>query len=203
MTASHGDIDRAVRAIAPTSRNPVRVRNVTCLVCTRESPGYERCRRCAQHLAQASQIGVLLADRVAPLRYAIRSQQSYIDAWAYKDPSTPPERNHALQRLKLLTYLFTVTHGRCLDAVSGTAVSAVAVVPSLSRPGQPHALEQVAQYLPYHWTRVPVSAATALPVDRDLRRDLNPAFMVINERAAVAGRHVVVFDDTWTTGGHA
>jgi hypothetical protein len=140
---------------------------------------------------------------VAPLRYVIRRQQSYLDAWVYKDPSTPPERNHALHRLQLLTYLFTVTHGVCLDNVSGTAVSAVALVPSLSRPGQPHALEQVAQYLPYYWTRVAVAAAVALPADRDMRRDLNPAFVVIKEPAAVAGRHVVVFDDTWTTGGHA
>jgi hypothetical protein len=206
MAPPDNELHRAVRLVAPTSRNPVRIPQVTCRVCTTASPGYDLCARCSQHVKQATRGGQTtspLADRVVPLRYAIRGQQSYIDAWAYKNPDTPPERNHAMQRMKVMTYLFTKRHAACLDKVSTSPVSAVALVPSLSHPDQPHALEQVARYLPRHWTRIGVSPATTLPADRDLRRELNPSFMVVDDPTALTDQHVVVFDDTWTTGGHA
>ncbi len=143
---------------------------------------------------------LLLADAVVPLRYAIRGQQSYIDARAYKHPWIQPERNHSLRRLRVLTSLFSLIHAQCLDHHARQPVDAVVAVPSLSPRVGEHPLLDLARFLPHHWRRLALLPQLSVPLDE--RRAVEPGHFHLPAHEDVRGRHVVVFDDTWTTGGH-
>jgi hypothetical protein len=65
-----------------------------------------------------------------------------------------------------------------------------------------HPLEEVSHLLPGEWRRIKLAAASNLPPDPNDRRQTNPAFFhYVGE--SLHDRHVVLFDDTWVTGGHA
>lgn len=82
----------------------------------------------------------------------------------------------AQRRLILLTGLFVITHGSCIDRFTRHPVTGLAVVPSLTgRPG-PHPLERLAQLFPHSWHRIQLIAAPNLPADRNQRREANPTF---------------------------
>ena len=70
-------------------RNPIRQERVTCLVCATPSPGYLRCYTCQDHATSA---GYRLADRVAPMTYALAGHQSGYVMRGYKAPN--PLREH-------------------------------------------------------------------------------------------------------------
>lgn len=190
--------------VAATSHNPVRAPGITCATCATpvSAPSFSTCWRCNQHASTPrSRSGSLLARQIIPMRYAIRGQQSYVDARAYKNPWIAPDRNHSLLRMRVLTSLFSLVHAQCIGNAVGQAVDAVAVVPSLAPRSGAHPLLDVARFLPRQWRRISLVPNLNVPVDR--RRDVEPSHFSLPTHEEVRGCHVVVFDDTWTTGGHA
>lgn len=100
--ASRPDVDRlAARArdLVPDLRTTRRRRGLTCQVCTAPVPGgYARCYRCAQ---DARTWGDRLANRVTPVVYAVRGQQSGTLMRGYKRPTGADPRHRAVVALLL------------------------------------------------------------------------------------------------------
>lgn len=204
---NHDDqIAGLLREIAGVMSNPLRIPGTTCQICTRDIEiGYSICPACnatrARHVV-AGQPGwpqYRTADLVVPLTYMVKREQAYYDMFNYKDQAA--RSGSAQRRLAILTTLFSIRHAECVDRAVGVPVAAVAVMPSLAgRPGQ-HPLGAIADFLPKHWARVQLQPGQDLPQDRNSRRDPNPGFYRCE--TDLAGRHVVLFDDTWVSGGHA
>lgn len=204
MNAADPRVRRILPAIEATSRNPVRIDRVTCAVCATPCAPDELCSRCLDHSYRWGRGSrTLLADRVVPLQYAIRYQQSYQDAWAYKEALTPPEKNHSLYRLQVLAFLFSITHAKCINSVASNPIDALVTVPSLSGRVGNHPLEHVTRFLPEKWARIQVQPSDTLAGDRNQRRIVNPENYVVPHSEQVRSRHIAVLEDTWTSGGHA
>lgn len=194
------DRARLQSAIQAIGRNPVRVDQLTCGVCATPCAPYRLCGTCRSH---RSTWGSQLADRVVPLTYAIRGRQSYTDARAYKDKMLPLEQNVSLYRLSIHAYFFNVLHVRCLNKVAAGPATGLVVVPSLSGRAGPHPLDRIAEFLPVEWERIRAAPGSDVPSEVNLRRVVNPEFYSLEKKPAVTGEHIVVFEDTWTSGGHA
>jgi hypothetical protein len=193
-----------VRQIAKVMGNPIRQYGLTCQDCTRPvSAGYRRCHACNSFRSQPeigmsdpAKLRTSTADLVVPLTYAVKGRQAYRDMWGYKSGGEPAKR-----RLSILTALFALRHGSCIGKALQVPVSAVTMVPSLGQRSGTHPLNEMLNYLPNDWSRFTVSPTTDLPRDQNARRAPNPEYYVCE--ADLTGRHVVVFDDTWASGGHA
>jgi hypothetical protein len=167
-------------------RNPIRRKLVTCAVCTTPVAGRERCYPCGE--------GHQGADLVAPLTYAVAGRQSGYVMRAYK-AEPPVDEHHRI--VAMLVFLALSLHRDCPGSLLGRPVTHWATVPSLpARPGE-HPLHRIAgSVLPAG--EVPLIAAAKV---RD-RRSMDAGHF----RAASQiphDSHVLLMDDTWTTGGHA
>jgi hypothetical protein len=170
-------------------RNPVHTDNVTCAVCTTPVDGYRRCLRCN---GDRSRTG--LADDVAFLTYAVAGQQSGYVMRGYKAPR-PLEEHRTIMALLLLVALSR--HAKCPGALAGRAVTHWATVPSLpAKPGEHPFHAIVSKIAP--WPEIPLAAATSAPHPRAI----SPEHFYAHGRLR-PGSHVLLLDDTWTTGGHA
>ena len=196
--------------IAGVMTNPLRQSGINCGVCTREvRPGYTLCWRCNNHRQTFSvpaqgwphpvPAWYRTADVVAPLAYAVKGYQSYVDMVEYKNEAVPS--GAARGRLDILAALFRVGHPYCIDKVVGVPVSGLAVLPSLKGRQGLHPLTAVTGYLPSWWQHVQLDPAAELPASQDDRREANPDFFHCPQD--LHGRHVVLLDDLWVTGGHA
>lgn len=186
--------------VASVMRNPIREPGVTCAVCTTPVDGWNLCNICRQHMAQHPRLegGPRLADQVVPLTYAIKGTQAYKDAFGYKEIGG---HRAAWQRFAVTTALFTVEHSLCIDAAALDRASVFLTVPSLSGRSGSHPLDQLGSLLPARWRNHALAASADLPSDQNARRRPNPDHFVCS--SDLRGRHVVIFDDTWTSGGHA
>ncbi|MEU7741523.1 hypothetical protein [Nonomuraea sp. NPDC049158] len=123
--------------------------------------------------------------------------------YRYKDliPEAQRIRNPSYQRLLLLLIGFADAHASCLDIVTAKPVSGMAVVPSLRGRAGAHPLTALAAVLPDHWARLGLQAAHGIPEAQ--RREARSDHFIVLDSAAVAGKHIVVLEDTWVQGGHA
>jgi hypothetical protein len=143
----------------------------------------------------------MLADLVVPLTYADYDVTTQLrrDIRIYKNGATLDVRGVALHRLSALTWHFFHFHSRCLDAL-GIPVTDYVTVPS-GKPGSregDHPLEGLARFAPESWKRLDLERT------RDARsRSLDSKSLSLTAAPDLSGRHVVVFDDTWTTGASA
>jgi hypothetical protein len=94
----------------------------------------------------------------------------------------------------LLTYA-VVAHWDCIATHTGSHPDGWAYVPSLAGRRGRHPLEQIASGF---MSRVPDVRLSANDF-RDNPRAFNAAHFTV---APTAARHVLLLDDTWTTGGH-
>lgn len=171
-------------------RNPIRLSNVTCAVCTTPCPGYTLCAPCHRHRG----LGLPLADAVAPLTYAVAGRQSGYVMRGYKAQS--PVQEHQ-QVVLLLCFLAFSTHIACASAVVGAPVTHWATVPSLpARPGEHPLHRLVSGFLPAN--EVTLTAAPQVSNPRDVDQN---HFSVAAQLSPDS--HVLLLDDTWTSGGHA
>ncbi|WP_157251947.1 hypothetical protein [Nonomuraea typhae] len=187
--------------LAAIMLNPWRVPSVTCATCTHPiGAQYEWCYQCNR---DQREFGTAIARLVVPLTYSVVGAQSDSDMYRYKDAMGEHLRaqNPSFQRVLLLALGFSVTHAPCLDRVSTSPVSCLATVPSLSGRAGAHPLNRISSVLPEHWRRVEVAAAPGVPESE--RRKIRARHFSLPSPRDVAGRHVVVFDDTWVKGGHA
>ncbi len=194
--ASRPDVDRLTaraRDVVPDLRSARRQRGLTCQVCTAPVPkGYARCYRCTR---DARTWGDQLADRVAPLVYAVRGQQSGALMRDYKRPTGADPRHRAV--VALLLYLAHQLHRPCLEHAAALPLTHHTVVASLPAKAGRHRLERV---LPAMGDLEPLPV-TALATTPDPRA-VDPRHYTIT-RPLPAGSHVLLIEDTWTTGGHA
>lgn len=162
---------------------------VTCSRCAGiPSTGYDRCRSC-------DSLALLLhkPDRLGFVTYAYLPHQSGNVMYRYKDPSPPV----AATRVLTLALAYALTrHLGCAAASGYGPPDSWAVIPSLKRDG-PHPLAGLAAPWLRELRTVDLSKAPGATPTRDHRPQ---NFRVGSD---VTGRHVLLLDDTWASGGHA
>ena len=158
--------------------------------------GFARCYQCELALSEA---GGLLADAVAPVGYAVRGGPLAEDLRRYKsDRATAAEVAAAAARLRELLAGFLARRGPSVWAAAGMTggPAAVAVVPSgQGRPGA-HPLAGLVRSC----VALPRVRLAVVPAEIHTR-GVNPHWVRVGD--PVAGRDVLVVDDTWVSGGSA
>ncbi len=189
--------ERLIAEVGGYLRNVAREPRVTCAVCaTPIKPAFDRCLRCWR---DQQEFGDDLADLVVPVCYGIRGRQSGYLMHSYKDLEAPVRHNQTLLSVLLLVALDL--HGECIERRLGHGVDVWAFVPSVrtDRTGE-HPLRVVAK-----------RAAVALPeIELLTGKRADPEQRVTSaDRFALAAnshvrdRHVLLIEDTWTSGGNA
>ncbi|MET8156921.1 phosphoribosyltransferase [Sphaerisporangium sp. NPDC005289] len=145
---------------------------------------------CDQHLRFGQS---WVADIVVPISYAVKRTQHAYGLAAYKAAVPSPEIQTNL--LNLLLY-FMVDHMGCVaEAARVTQWSHVAVVPSTKGRSGEHPLRALlGDRVGLPWVDLTVNPGIS-PDVRQFRKDW---FKVPGED--VKGAHVLLLDDTWTTG---
>ncbi|MPT14010.1 MAG: phosphoribosyltransferase [Microbacterium sp.] len=141
-----------------------------------------------------------MADIVVPLSYAGEmNAQLRRDIRNYKDGWSDDVKGDALYRLSALTWHFFYHHSRCLEAIGGP-VSHMTLVPSGRPDRRPegHPLQILASYAPASWNRLEVTRTAEAR-----ERVIDTRSLEIQPPIELRGAHVVVFDDTFTTGAKA
>lgn len=195
MTEAAADVRRALTAGAGGYlRNAVRGSGLTCVVCTAPVDGFPRCWRCEQHRRIAG-----LADLVVPLVYAIGGTQSATLLRHYKDdPVRKVRERHALV-INWLLYLGISEHQRCIGVVTGMPVSVRLAIPSMAGRSGVHPFTVLAQRMNAVAQSVELMPAPGAACDRAV----SGAKFVLEPAVRLDGQHVLVIDDTWTTGSNA
>jgi hypothetical protein len=189
---------RARRALIAAAggylRNVVREPGVTCAVCATPVDGFTWCWRCQQDRRIPG-----LADLVVPLVYAIGGTQSATLLWHYKDDPVRTVRERHTLILNWLLYLAISLHERCVGAMVGSPVSVRMTIPSLSGRTGPHPFFALAQWMNAVAGTVALAPAPGAMCDRVVSDDK----FVVAPDTRLDGRHVLLLDDTWTTGSNA
>jgi hypothetical protein len=184
-----------VRRAGGYLRNPIREAGVTCDVCTTPVDGFNRCFVCQS--AYDARPG--LADLVMPLTYGIQRAQSAFLLRQYKDSPDARVRRQQGLVINWLLYLAILLHEGCISRRVGLAVGCRLTVPSVRGRAGVHPFEAITRQMnaTFESPRFRVSQAgkgeRIVSVDRfalDIGTDL-------------AGQHVLILDDTWTTGANA
>ncbi len=170
-------------------RNPVRVDGATCVECATPVDGYSRCYQCNGYHGRDG-----LADAIAILTYAVASQQSGYVMRGYK-AARPLEEHRTI--VALLILLALSIHAQCPGVRIGSPVTRWATVPSLpAKPGE-HPLRGIVKGIaPGREVLLVASEKASHP------RAINPDHFRAGNRLPDRS-HVLLIDDTWTTGGHA
>lgn len=172
-------------------RNTVRLDRQTCAVCTTPiHPGHTVCYQCRQH----QRSGHRLADLVVPLVYGVATAQSGWLMHSYKSAAPGPTDR---RRLRLLLALALTLHRPCIDRVVGVPVTVWTSLPSTrGRAGEHpiHAIARSADPAPNEVVLRPDPHCTAPG------REFASGRWQVEQPDLVAGRHVLIVDDTWTTG---
>jgi hypothetical protein len=183
-----------VRQAGGYLRNVIREPFITCAVCGTPVDGYQRCYRCSQH-----RMTVGVADLVAPLTYGIERTQSAILLRHYKDDVSAEARARHSRLIRRLLYLGIMKHQKCIEQRVGKPASVRVTVPSRNRRPGVHPFTAIAQ---------------AMKAIDDDQLALAPARGAINDRVvsasqfeivpkrSLSGQHILVLDDTWTTGSN-
>ncbi|GAA3064328.1 phosphoribosyltransferase [Actinokineospora globicatena] len=182
----------------------------TCKVCATPTSGYERCFTCQQnHLRWNGDI----ADATAILAYAYRRSgaqisligrhQSEQHMWSYKNPQPGPG---CTTDLGLMLFVAAMWHRRCAEAQTGLPWQAWTTVPSAkhSRLGE-HPLVRLCRNA-YFGNAAGINVPRAdlvLAQDSADVREVRQGLFGVSEPSQVRGKHVLLVEDTWVTGGSA
>lgn len=172
--------------------------------------GPDRCERCFCPTASGAKcFACRTAESIpgAPDLLGFMTYAGYIDPIAqsghvmrgYKFAGGPIGTH--LQTVQLMSGLALAGHVACPGRILGTPVTAWATVPSLPpKPGQPdHALNKIVRKLARSGaTEVVLQASTSVRNPRAVSAD---HFSVAE--GSPLEEHVLLVDDTWTSGGHA
>lgn len=169
-------------------RNAQRSPGVTCTTCGGiPNPGFTDCYACG---GRADSPG--LADLLGFITYAWDGSQAGRMMYAYK--ANPPGETSRELVIYLLTYA-VVAHWDCIARQEGSHPDGWAYVPSLSGRKGAHPVTEIASRFMGNVPNVPVSPS----VITGSARSFDPAHFSVPPTTA---RHVLLLDDTWTTGGH-
>jgi predicted amidophosphoribosyltransferase len=177
---------QAMRSIAPAGPG-------ICRVCWGfVDPDYGTCYRCGH---QPDNLDVMV-----PITYSEHLGQIHLALRNYKDGGSGRIRRHDAVRLAAILWRFLEGHEECVAAAAGvSAFDLVTLVPS-SKPDRDKssAFARLAGWIE--------------PIKPRLQRVLEPTGEVegrdfasnrFKATADLAGRSVLLLDDTWATGGHA
>ncbi|MGH3791600.1 MAG: hypothetical protein ACRDRU_22460 [Pseudonocardiaceae bacterium] len=187
--------ERLVAEVGGYLRNVVRELHVTCSVCaTPIRPAFEICLRCRR---DQQEFGDDLADLVVPVCYGIRGRQSGYLMHSYKDLEAPARHNQTVLSVLLLAAL--ELHGECVELDHN--VDAWAIVPSVrtDRVGE-HPLRVVAKRAGL--TLPEIELLTGAGADLEQRVTSADRF-ALAANSHVPGHHVLLIEDTWTSGSNA
>ncbi len=170
-------------------RNAVRGGRFTCARCAIPADRFEYCLTCAKYSKRAD-----LADQVAMLVYAVADEWSGDVLRGYKAPEAADESSAIVSQV---IGLALSAHSSCPAAVAGSPVSHWATVPSLPRKPGEHALHKIVKAIaPGQELRLQAAEKAWRP------RSVSAGHFEAESRLP-AGSHVLLMDDTWTSGGHA
>ena len=189
--------ERLVAEVGGYLRNVVREPYMTCAVCaTPIKPAFDLCRRCR---CDQRKFSPKLAELIVPIWYGIRGRQSGYLMHSYKDLEAPVRHNQTLLGLLLLAVLDF--HGRCIEHRLGQQADAWAFVPSvrIDRTGE-HPLHMVAKRAGLTLPEIQLVAGERAE-QKQRATSANRFTLAANSR--VRGRHILLLEDTWTTGGNA
>jgi hypothetical protein len=172
-------------------RNVIRQPLVTCSVCGTPVDGWQRCWRCNQ---DAATLGV--ADIVAPLTYGIERTQSGILLRHYKDDLSVAARQQHARTIFRLLYLGIMLHEKCIATTVGQPVTSRVTVPSLQGRSGVHPLTALARSM----KAVNESLELAPAPGATNSRIVSASQLQVVSNRSLQGEHVLVLDDTWTTG---
>lgn len=189
--------ERLIADVGGYLRNAVSEARVTCAVCTTPiKPVFDLCLRCRR---DQEEFGDDLADLVVTVCYGIRGRQSGYLMHSYKDLQAPARHNQTLLSVLLLAVL--EFHGGCIEHRLGYDVDAWAFVPSLrtDRTGE-HPLHVVAKR-----AGLAIPQIDLLPGKRvsSQERTTSADRFTVAATSDVRVRHVLLIEDTWTSGGNA
>jgi len=200
VTAAAGDDTAAIaRQLVGRAggylRNPIREARVTCRVCTTPVDGFDRCFVCQSAYGATSG----LADLVMPLTYGVGGAQSGFLLRAYKDnPDARVRRQQGLV-INWLLYLAILVHEECIGRRVGRAVDRRLSVPSGRGRGGVHPFEVITRQM--NATRDSPRLVASQPDTGE--RVVSADRFTLASGAELAGKHVLILDDTWTTGANA
>lgn len=156
----------------------------TCKICAGiPGSGYSTCYACSQR-------PVTVTRPLGLVTYTWPKGQAGQTMRAYKANG---DTAHDLMT-SLVAYA-TVAHWPCIETHTGSTPDGWACVPSLSGRSGPHPLEEIVSKF---MRSVPNVAITPGPV-RGNARSFDPNHFAVQTTSA---RHVLLIDDTWTTGAH-
>lgn len=172
-------------------RNTLHAAGVTCDVCAGPIQSqYARCYRCAM---SRSTLGV--ADLVGSMIYAFDGAQSGRLMYGYKSAYPGPSHKRTVSALVVLGVR---EHKECANRLVGVDATNWATIPSLRKIGSAHPFRAIltAEISPGSEIEVVANPPISDP------RDIDPTnYLVVTP--VPPGAHVMVIDDTWTSGGHA
>lgn len=163
-------------------------------MCGTPVDGYERCFRCQQHRAVAG-----IADVVAPLTYGVDRTQSAILLRHYKDDVSAEARAQHARVIRRLLYLGIMKHQKCMEKRVGTPVSTRVTVPSPNRRPGVHPFTAIAAAM----KAVDDDRLALVPAPGAIKdRVVSASQFQIMPKRSLSGRHILILDDTWTTGSN-
>ncbi len=177
-------------------RNILHEPNVTCATCatpvgesyTGES--YTKCYRCYQDGYHSGS-----ADLVGSMIYAIDGTQSGRLMYGYKSAAPGPSHRQIVSSLVVLGIR---EHKTCANKLLGVPATSWATIPSLRKIGSEHPFRKILtdEIAPGAEITVQANPPIVSP------REIVPSNYQIASPVTI-GSHVMVIDDTWTSGGHA
>ena len=174
--------------------NTVRGAGVTCRICATPVSGRHRCLTCERTYAAAAP-----GDIVVPLIYGIKGSESSDVLRGYKDDPQPGARARYARIVDRLLYLGLTLHERCVERQTGQPIDLRLTIPSLKdRPG-PHPFAAIALRM----NAISQSPRLAPRFATMHDHSISARHFLLTPGIDLTRRHVMLLDDTWTTGASA
>ena len=135
---------------------------------------------------------------VVPLTYAVQGSQSGMLLRHYKDDPVREARTHHSRIIDRLLYLGIMLHENCIGNRLARPITPRLAIPSLKdRPG-PHPFSAIARRL-----RAVNESSVLTPKVDSHHRGISARHFALKPAIDLTGQHVLLLDDTWTTGASA
>lgn len=174
---------------------PLRGTDGICPICFTFTNGYPTCVQCRNSNS-------VITSAVLPVTYSIHMGQVHEALYQYKRSSSVAVRNKFRDDVAAIIYRFLDRHESCLAAEAGVdCFEAVTIVPSSSSAASSsHALDHiVGSIIPATRDRyVSALSRTSEVIPKRTFSD-----KMFTATADVAGKAVLLIDDTWTSGASA
>ncbi|MCP9276791.1 phosphoribosyltransferase [Mycolicibacterium arenosum] len=135
---------------------------------------------------------------MVPLVYAVAGEESGRLVRDYKDHPLRAVRERAAGLLGAVVAANLARHSACIEAAVGSPVAVRTTLPSLTFRAGVHPFSRLLRDV-----GVPVNEVLRTGAAATCHRVVSPDKFAVVDPAVVAGRHVLVFDDVWTTGSNA